>query len=112
MQPNGNYTPENFDKHHAENPHIYDLFCRFAQQAARQREYYSAKIIFHRIRWETEIAENQSEFKVSDGWISHYSRKFMKDFPEHNGFFKTTQRKVTYFNKEKVDPFEFNYAPI
>jgi len=92
----GHYTKENFEIHCGENPHIYQLFCDFALQAAARREYYSAKIIFHRIRWETEITEQRSDFKVSDGWISHYSRKFMSDYPQHDGFFKLVQRQVSY----------------
>lgn len=99
MKATGNYTVENFEKHHAENPHVYELFCRFAKEAAHRRKYYSAKIIFHRIRWETEITEQNSDFKISDGWISHYARKFMRDFPQHKGFFKTTHRQVTYFDQ-------------
>jgi hypothetical protein len=96
MENMGNYTKDNFNKHHEENPNIYKLFCKFALKAASVRDFYSAKIIFHRIRWETDIAENDSSFKVSDGWISHYSRKFMKDYPEHEGFFRTTNRRNTY----------------
>lgn len=111
MKATGQYTQENFEKHHAENPHIYALFCRFAKEAAQHRDHYSAKIIFHRIRWETEITEKNSDFKVSDGWISHYSRKFMRDHPEHNGFFKTVQRKNSYFED---DPWAYESfgAPV
>lgn len=93
---NGIYTRENFQLHLEQNPHIWDMFERFALQAASVRKHFSAKAIIHRIRWETEIEEIGSIFKLSDGWISHYARKFMEDHPELDGFFKTTNRQVTY----------------
>lgn len=98
---NGKWTKENFEKHHAENPDIYDRFCYYANKAASVREYYSAKCIFHRIRWETQIEEKQSDFKIDDGWISHYARKFMDEHPEHEGFFQTRKRRDSYHNSER-----------
>ena len=77
MKAKGTYTVENFKLHCAENPHIYQAFVKYAKQVAARREYFSAKAIFHRIRWDTAIGEFDSEFKISDGWISHYARKFM-----------------------------------
>lgn len=93
---NGKWTAENFEKHHAENPEIYEKFCHFALLAAAKRKHYSAKTIFHLIRWQTQIKENNGDFKVDDGWISHYARKFMDDYPEHEGFFETRLRKNSY----------------
>lgn len=93
---NGKWTKENFDKHHAENPDIYSIFCRFAFDAARVRDYFSAKAIMHRVRWYTSIEERNSEFKIDDGWISHYARKFMEDYPQHEGFFEIRKRRESY----------------
>ena len=97
--PVGNYTKEKFEIHHQKNPRIYDKFCEYAKIAAEKYDTYSAKAIFHVIRWNTEIGENDSFFKISDGWISHYSRKFMEEYPQYDGFFRTTQRKDTYFDE-------------
>ena len=94
--PHGKWTKANFKKHHKEHPEIYDKFCKFAKQAARVKAYYSAKAIFHRIRWETQIEEKKSEFKIDDGWISHYARKFMEDFPKYDGFFQIRHRENSY----------------
>lgn len=47
---------ERFVKFHTENPHIYQLFLKFAvevQKAGHER--YSADAIMHRIRWECDI---------------------------------------------------------
>lgn len=93
----GKWTQENFEEHHKSNPLVYIMFKKFALQAAAEREYYSAKIIFYRMRWYTDIEEKNSEFKIDDGWISHYARKFMDEYPEHNGFFKTRKRSDGYF---------------
>lgn len=92
----GKWTKENFQKHDADNPHIYDMFKSFALQAAIYKNRYSAKSIFHRIRWETMVTEYDSEFKIDDGWISHYARKFMLEHPHLVGFFEVRERKESY----------------
>ena len=102
----GKYTIENFIKHDEEHPHIWSAFEYYALQVARKRDHFSAKAIFHRMRWDTAIGETDSEFKISDGWISHYARKFMKLHPEHDGLFKTQDRRVSYFNEDERDIWE------
>lgn len=92
---NGKWTKENFELFHKEHPEVYDMFVKFAKTATQYRDYYSAKAIFHRIRWETMIS-GKGDYKIDDGWIAHYSRKFMNEYPEHNGFFKTRTRNNTY----------------
>jgi len=92
----GKWTKENFAKYHEENPHIYDYFERFALMMAERRSYYSAKCVFHRVRWETTLEGKDDQFKVDDGWISHYARMFMELHPEHKGFFKTRSRRDSY----------------
>jgi hypothetical protein len=42
------------------------------------------------------------DYKVDDGWISHYARKFMEEFPEFNGYFQTRDRVKSYHNKAEV----------
>ena len=96
----GKWTPEAFAEHHAKHPEIYKRFCHYAKQAAARRKHYSAKSVFHRVRWDTEIGE-RGDFKIDDGWISHYARKFMADFPEYEGFFETRTRRVSYHNESE-----------
>lgn len=95
---NGKWTKENFEVHHAANPEVYKMFCIYAHKAAIAKRYYSAKCVFHHVRWETLIEERRSDFKIDDGWISHYARKFMDDFPAHKDFFGTRLRKESYHN--------------
>lgn len=93
---NGKWTKDNFDTHHKNNPDIYNLFEKYALRASKYRERYSAKIIFHIMRWNTMIEENGSEYKIDDGWISHYARLFMDKNPHLEGFFQTRVRKDSY----------------
>ena len=97
---NGKWTQEEFEEYHKKNPNIYRMFCRFALQIANKRKRFSAKMIFHRIRWETIVGDEYGDFKIDDGWISHYSRKFMKDYPQYDGIFETRTRKDSYFKGE------------
>ena len=90
---NGKWTKDNFYTHHKNNPDIYNMFEHYALKASEYRERYSAKIIFHIMRWNTMIEEDGSEYKIDDGWISHYATLFMDKTPELEGFFKTRDRK-------------------
>jgi len=89
------WTKENFNEYHKNNPKIYTLFVKFTNMATQRKKYYSAKAIFHRIRWESMIS-GEGDYKIDDGWISHYARKFMDDFPQHSGFFQTRDRQNSY----------------
>lgn len=92
---NGKWSKENFKIYDMQNPHIYEQFKHFALIVTEKRKYYSAKCIFHRVRWET-MMSGTGDHKIDDGWISHYARKFMDENPEHEGFFKTRTRLNSY----------------
>lgn len=97
---NGKWTKENFNLHDEKNPAIYELFVKFALEVAKRRSYYSAKNIFHRMRWETMIEEKESEFKIDDGWISHYARKFVTEHPQYSELFEFRERANSYHKGE------------
>jgi hypothetical protein len=92
----GKWSKENFELHHKANPELYEMFETYAIQASKYRNKYSAKIIFHIMRWNTMIEERDSEYKIDDGWISHYARLFMERNPNLSGFFETRVRKESY----------------
>jgi len=96
ITPSGKWTKENFDIHCQDNPEIYEAFVKYALQAAHRRKHYSAKSIFHRIRWQTMFQEQGCQFKIDDGWISHYARKFMDEYTHLEGFFSIRQRASSY----------------
>lgn len=80
----------------AANPQIYAAFERLAYQViSKNRQHYSAKCLFHVVRWESDIG-GQSDFKIDDGWISHYSRKFARLNPAYGDLFTQRTRVSTY----------------
>jgi hypothetical protein len=100
---NNKWTKENFELFDAQNPFIYDLFEQFALQIAQKKSHYSAKSIFHRIRWETAVGDYDGDFKIDDGWISHYARKFAKEHPKYEALFEFRTRRESYHNKQNQD---------
>jgi hypothetical protein len=88
------WTKEKFEEYNDKHPDIYELFKQFALQIAARKKSYSAKSIFHRVRWETDIGDVGGDYKIDDGWISHYARKFAKEFPQYEDFFKFRVRKT------------------
>lgn len=78
---------------HRANPRVYELFEQYTFEAARRRAHYSAKAIFERIRWHTEIETTGADFKLNNNFHAYYARLFMKRHPRHDGFFRT--RDVT-----------------
>ena len=97
----GKWTKENFKSFHEDHPEIYEMFTKFALQAAQKRSKYSAKNIFHRIRWET-MLNSKEEYKIDDGWISHYARLFLETHPKYSNFFETRVRKNSYHNSKEI----------
>jgi len=77
---------------HAKHPDIWDLFEQFTRQKIRQGfKNYSARGVFHRIRWETEKPKYKQgeEFKLNDHHSPFYARRFMRMYPDCAGFFRT-----------------------
>jgi len=82
-------TLEGFKKFHAENPHIYARFVLLAKQMkATGRKKYSARLIFHAMRWEQDLKTNAEPFKINDRWLSIYSRLLAYYQPEFEDFFE------------------------
>lgn len=75
---------------HRANYHIWVLFCRFADQARNMgRKHYSARAIFHRIRWETSMQSVTDEgVELSNDYSPYYARMYMATHPGSEGFFK------------------------
>jgi hypothetical protein len=85
-----------FAEFHALNPHVYGLFNRFTREVISAGfEHYSADAVMHRVRWHTAIETRDPEgFKVNNNWVAFYSRLWMRDHPEHEGFFETRIQKA------------------
>lgn len=79
---------------HRKNPHVYQMFERFAFEAIRKgHEHLSAWLIVNRIRWESTVVTKGEDFNVSNDFIAYYARLFHALNPEHAGFFKTHKLK-------------------
>lgn len=74
---------------HAENPHVFRLFERFALEAAARRKRFSSDAVLHRLRWFTQIeTDDPAGFKINDHWSAFYARLFLEQHPELAGFFE------------------------
>ena len=82
-----NFNSESFEEFNDEHPEVYEGFKRFALKAMGFRKHYSADAVLHALRWETMI-ESGEEFKINNNWSSFYARKFMKECPSYEGFFR------------------------
>lgn len=84
---------ETFDR---QNPKVWELFRKFTlDRIEKGFKTYSSDAICHRIRWESSIAttDKNSVFKLNDHYTAFYGRKFMDEYPEHKGFFRTRVQK-------------------
>lgn len=80
--------------YHKAHPEVWDMFVKFTRQAiARGYKNYSVYAIFERIRWEMEVGgDGENEFKINNNYRTLYARRFMKMYPEHDGFFRTRRQ--------------------
>ena len=79
-----------FNEFHLDNPHVYDLFVRFARELKAAGRRGSSKLIFERLRWEFAISTTSSdEFKLNNNFTSQYARLAMALEPDLAGFFAT-----------------------
>ena len=75
---------------------------------------YSAKAVFERIRWEKDAGgDGVTQFKLGNNHPAFYSRRFMKMFPQYDGFFRTRQqtsedRSAT--NLPEMTPMDYEYT--
>ena len=72
-----------------EHPDFWMRFCTFAHQMIRAgRDHYGAKAVVERVRWETAVKGGE-DFKINNNFVSTFVREFMRQYPEHDGFFRT-----------------------
>lgn len=92
-----------FRQHHAENPHVYELFKKFTDQVIKAGfENYSARAIFHRIRWYTNVETNDPTFKLNDHHSPYYARMWMEDY-ERPDFFRIRELRNELIEIEDAD---------
>lgn len=85
-------------KYHEAHPEVYELFTRFALEVvAKGRKRFSARAIFHRIRWYTQIeAPDGTGFKINNNHSPFYARLFALDHAEHANLFRTREASADH----------------
>jgi hypothetical protein len=82
-----------FPQYHAENPHIYEAFKRYAFELIQNgREQGSSEAIINRMRWDSYIRGND-QWKINNNYKPFYSRLFSNEFPQHSEFFHKRRSK-------------------
>ena len=83
------------ERFHAAHPEVWEHFVRFTfDRISKGFKHYSAYAVFERIRWEmSNVGGNGlDEFKLNNNYRPFYARRFMKMYPEHDGFFRTREQ--------------------
>jgi hypothetical protein len=87
-----------FNKFDSEHPKIWGYFTRFAlSRITVGYANYSARVIMERVRWETDLGDvhGPDTYKINNNHVRFYARKFMERYPQHDGFFRTREAKMT-----------------
>lgn len=72
---------------HRDNPHVFALFVRFALEARKYRDRFSAHAIGERIRWHSMVETSGEPYKINDHAWPYYARLAMLTYPDLDGFF-------------------------
>jgi len=83
-----------FEQYDAQNPAVWQMFNQFTFDVIRSgHRRFSADSILHRIRWETTVIAT-GHYKINNNFSADYARKFMREFPQYNGFFEMRKRHI------------------
>ena len=90
LQFGGDSYPPGFWRWYKANYHIYLKFEKRALEMAKTgRRRYSARTIVERIRWDTDIKDNEITFKINDHYTPGMARLFVERHGEDlPGFFQ------------------------
>ena len=85
---------EQCKRFHVEHPEVWRLFVRFTNEMIdRGFTNYSVNAVFERIRWEIDAGgDGVNAFKLNNNYRAFYSRAFMREYPQHDGFFRTREQ--------------------
>lgn len=105
---------EQCNEFHAEHPEVWDLFVRFTlEMINRGYKNYSAQSVIERIRWEKDAgSDGTSAFKINNNFTAFYSRRFMRVYPDHEGFFRTRHQvseDAKAVNLPELTPEDYEY---
>lgn len=88
---------------HRENPAFYELFEKFTNEAIDMgHTQLSGWLIINRVRWETDVVTSGDQYKISNNYVSFFSRLFMIRNPKYMGFFRT--KKMSNIHNDVFNP--------
>ena len=90
--------------YHHNNPVVYELVCRFADQAIRSGYLkYAISPIWERVRWEINVVTRDRNFKMPNNHRAYYSRHWLNNHPEKPKFFRIA--RLRSLGNAPVDQF-------
>jgi len=100
-------------EYHNNHPEVWNLFVRFSGEViSKGYSNYSVNAIFERIRWEMDVGGNgKSEFKINNNYRPLYARRFMRLYPDYDGFFRTrkqTSEDAPPTNRSELTPGDYD----
>jgi hypothetical protein len=79
---------DNFWKFHKENPHVFELFLRYANELfAKGHRHYGIAAIAERIRWHYAMETTDKDFKLNNNYKSCYARLIVLTDSKFENFF-------------------------
>ncbi len=80
---------EKFELYHKENPYIYHQFRYYTLRVIQSGfKNFGSQMIIEKIRWETGVVSKNSDFKINNDYAAFYSRMFMLEYPNYEGYFR------------------------
>ena len=88
--------PSDFEQYDQEHPDIWEAFEKIALDLINKGiKRYGSKAIFEIIRYHKLITGKVGDdYKVNNNYTRNYALKFMRTYPQHEGFFETREQKV------------------
>lgn len=85
-----------FNVYHAENPHVYALFLKYAREVkSKGYDRFSAKAIFERLRWHLNFETKSNDtFKLNNSYTAYYARKAMDENKDLDSFFQLREKST------------------
>ena len=92
-------TDNQFWRFHYTNPHVYELFKKYAYEVMRSgHRHYGTNAIINRMRWHMDIetldSNGNDNFKINNNYASRYSRLLALNEPMFRGFFRNRKLKT------------------
>ena len=85
---------EQCTRFHQEHPEVWEMLKHFSWEMKNKGfDHYSINGTFERIRWEKDLGgDGKSQFKLNNNYRAFYARRFMRVYPEFEGFFRIREQ--------------------